>query len=121
MYPKPLGMEAGHIKDHQISGSSSWKFTTAPFFGRLHSRTSWMPHDSDTAKFLTVDFLSLTMFAGIITQGAFEEDNFVTSFKVSLKTGDNPFNPYQVNSIEKVKLVLGYALLEIAQTVKYIL
>ena len=110
MHPKALGMQAGHIEDHQISASTSWKFKHAPYNGRLHSRSSWMPFSSDTAKYLTVDLHDITMLAGISMQGAFEENNFTTSFKISLRTGDNPFNPYLENGVEKV-ILRGYTII----------
>ena len=95
-------MENGDIGDYQISASSYWDYEHAPYYGRLQSNTAWIPQLSDGDPYITVDLLYITMLCGITTQG-YTMDNFVTSFKISLKVGDKPFTPYQENGQEKVR------------------
>ena len=95
-------MENGEIQDYQVSASSYWNYEHAPYYGRLHSSTGWISEPSDAEPHITVDFLGTTMLFGITTQG-YAVGNFVTSFKILLQLGDNPFNPYQENGHEKVK------------------
>ncbi len=101
-------METGHIEDYQISSSSFWKFEHKSYDGRLQSHSSWIPDITENEHFLTVDFLHTTMLTGIITQGGFMLDNFVTGFKFSLKNGDDDFVPYQENGQEKVNTYSSY-------------
>ena len=95
-------MENGEIKDYQITASSHWNYEHAPYYGRLRSNAGWIPELSDGDPYIIVDLLDITMLCGITIQG-YTIGNFVTSFKISLKFGENPFTPYQENGQEKVR------------------
>ena len=101
-------MESGNIDDFQIAATSFWNYEHAPYYGRLESTASWMADVSDTPDpHLVVDFRVLAMLVGIKTQGDFENNTFLTSFKIALKTGgeEASFNPYQENGAEKVRIL----------------
>ena len=109
-------MEANYIEDYQISATSSWKYEHKPYYGRLHSHSSWIP-DTEATHSLEVDFLHTTMLTGFIMQGGFMVDNFVTGFIISLGRGDGNFMPYQENGHEKVKTYTFYLFIKKPKTI----
>ena len=84
-----LGMESGTITDSQISASSQWDSSHAPFQGRLHFQGrfykagSWSAGRNDLFQWLQVDlgsqYIKVTRVA---TQGRNAYSQWVTRYKL---------------------------------------
>ena len=89
-----LGMLDGNIADSQISVSSVWDSNHLQ--PRLHSTSangqsgSWNPSTYAAGQWLEVDFLFTTKVTGIITQGRYNNAEWVTQYQIAYSDdGDN--------------------------------
>ena len=84
-----LGMMDGTIDDSQISASSSYNSDSSGVCYHTHARLhktggtfAWCASSASDSQWIEVDLLKMTHFTGLIIQGRYNSDQFVTSFKV---------------------------------------
>ncbi|XP_028412301.1 uncharacterized protein LOC114535123 [Dendronephthya gigantea] len=116
LFPRPLGMQNGQIKDAQLSSSSvkphfwdSLRFTTAN--SRLNNSPEttrwnfWLPLETDTNKWLQVDFIANVTVSAIQTQGrdrTYYYTYWVKSYTVSYGYSNSDLEPYKEFGITKI-------------------
>ena len=119
LYPRPLGMQNGQIKDAQLSSSSvkpsNWdplRFATAN--SRLNNPDTyrwdiWLPLPTDTNKWLQVDFIANVTVSAIQTQGRDFADSFdlVKSYTISYGYDSPDLEPYEEFGITKVSVSMS--------------
>ncbi len=109
-----LGMENGAISDAQISASSQWDASHAPFQGRLHfkghpkKQGSWSAAGNDRHPWLQIDLGSqYTRVTRIATQGrnSYNFYQWVTRYKLQYSNNEANFQFYreQGQTADKVK------------------
>ena len=80
----PLGMESGTIRNNMISASSeNHAHTLRADKARLKSTTgSWHAGISQVGEWIQVAFGDLKLVSGVILQGRYNRDQWVTAFKI---------------------------------------
>ncbi|XP_072165968.1 lactadherin-like [Diadema setosum] len=93
----PLGVGDGSIPDDRLTSSSTYKGQTN-FYGVTKGRLdlmvpgpdggSWTAQSSDSDPWVKIDIGQTAMVTGVITQGSYHWDNWVTSIFVSTSSDD---------------------------------
>ena len=108
-HPRPLGMENGYIKDHQLTASSHALTSCCTAararleIGVIALHDSWIPTSIDTDPWLRVDFIANTSVSGIMTQGSKFYDAWVINYTLSYSKDSEIFRDYLENNATKVK------------------
>eukprot|EP00057_Strongylocentrotus_purpuratus_P008864 XP_011663338.1 PREDICTED: EGF-like repeat and discoidin I-like domain-containing protein 3 [Strongylocentrotus purpuratus] len=90
---QPLGLESGALPNSSFSESSCFG-TNCSRFGRLNSKTGWIPRTSDQYAWIQVHFESSYIVTAITTQGANGYDTWVTSYTFSSSFDDMTWTEY---------------------------
>ncbi|XP_033102674.1 lactadherin-like, partial [Anneissia japonica] len=88
----PLGVEDGTIPDNQLKATSQYNNEHKPYRARLHSTKAWAASSNDLDQWIQADIGALTEITGVITQGHFGYDEWVTSYKVLYSVDGSTFN-----------------------------
>ncbi|XP_030842139.1 lactadherin-like isoform X1 [Strongylocentrotus purpuratus] len=80
---QPLGLESGALPDSALSASSCDSEPFCSSFGRLNSKTAWIPDSNNPDQWIQVHFESSYIVTAITTQGKNDDDQWVTSYIVS--------------------------------------
>ncbi|XP_052092501.1 mucin-5AC-like [Mytilus californianus] len=93
---EPMGIENSlHVKDSQLTSSSSREKMTNAQYGRLQNAFgSWIPHPNDTKPWILVDMKQPKLISGIMTQGSAKEDKWVTKYKITYSMDGFTFTSY---------------------------
>ncbi|XP_028407274.1 uncharacterized protein LOC114529904, partial [Dendronephthya gigantea] len=97
--PRSLGMVNGHIKDYQITASSTDRLSSYlanPFEARINNTIfsrcgCWSPQSNSTSEWLQVDFLKQIAVTAVQTQGRNDVDEWVTQYQVSFSQDGTNF------------------------------
>lgn len=105
-------METFKIHDSQLNASSVHASNNiyGPQNARLNFHHSnnpqrfpcWIAERADTKPWIEVDLLWLSTVSGVLTQGRYDFDQWVTSFSVSSKVDGKNFQFYMKNNEKKV-------------------
>ena len=97
-------MESGEIKDSQISASSEeYSAQNGRLnFKRNKSPDAWSARGSDSNPWLKVDFENLVVITEVLTQGRGDFRQWVTAFTLSYSNGDDEFEQFTENGVQKV-------------------
>ena len=99
----PLGIEKGSITNAQITASSQYGSRYRSYYARLNSNSgSWVPTSLNAHQWLQVDLGKKTSVTEIKTQGRYNYDQWVTSYRVSYSNDGSNFQTYQENNKDKV-------------------
>ena len=99
----PLGIEKGSITNAQITASTQHGSPYRSYDARLNSkRGSWIPTSFNTHQWLQVDLGKKTSVTEIKTQGRYNYDQWVTSYRVSYSNDGSSFQTYKENNKDKV-------------------
>ena len=107
MNASALGMESGRIPNHMTASTSEWSFGRAPN-ARLNFRAhgsrkgAWIPRYNNYNQHLLVDLGRPYIVTGISTQGRQDDNQFVTSYRISY--GNNRRNPRYVRTGGVIKV-----------------
>ncbi|XP_041458818.1 neurexin-4-like isoform X2 [Lytechinus variegatus] len=101
-----LGMESGAISDSMITASSSFSDRRSPRYARLHQRDGdggWTanPNDESSAPSLTIDLGHRARVVAVATQGRYNSNEFVKSFKLACSNDGEKWNFVLENQAEK--------------------
>ena len=79
----PMGVESRSIANAQITASSQHSAPWGPSQGRLNNKGgSWIPAAYNADQWIQVNFKVPKVVAGVITQGRYNSDAWVTKYKV---------------------------------------
>ena len=78
----------------------------APSNGRLNGDImAWAPSGNDNPDYLQIDLQYEYVICAVATQGAAENDEWTTKYKIKLSLDGNSFVTYQENNVDKVGLI----------------
>ncbi|XP_030839537.1 lactadherin-like [Strongylocentrotus purpuratus] len=89
-----MGVEDGRIPDSSLTSSSDFDYLHTASDGRLnggvavHEKTAWLAKDSDTDKWVKIDLGKTSTVTGVIVQGRWGWEQWITSVKVSYSLDD---------------------------------
>lgn len=106
----PLGMAFGAISDYQISASSQQDGNHIATQGRLHFKGDsskagcWSALNNDANQWLQVDFGSYTRVTGVATQGRYDDDQWVTKYRLQYSDDGMTFQVYKKTGEKSTKV-----------------
>ena len=112
--PEPFGIETFKIHDSQFRASSWYNSDVDTVHGpqnaRLNFRGSsdpfrlptWTAQSSDNNPWIEIDLLWIVTVTGVLTQGRYNSDQWVTSYSVSSKVDGMDFQFYKEQDDTKV-------------------
>ncbi|XP_044176026.1 receptor-type tyrosine-protein phosphatase S-like [Acropora millepora] len=99
----PLGIERGRITNAQITASTQYRSPYRSYNARLNSNSgSWIPSSLNAYQWLRVDLGKKTLVTEIKTQGRYNYNQWVTSYRVSYSNDGSNFQTYQENNKDKI-------------------
>ena len=99
----PLGIERGSITNAQITASTQHDYQYRSYYARLNSKSgSWIPTSLNAHQWLRVDLGKKTSVREIKTQGRYNSNQWVTSYRVSYSNDGSSFQTYKENNKDKV-------------------
>ncbi|XP_042211564.1 discoidin domain-containing receptor 2-like [Homarus americanus] len=108
----PLGMESGHIEDHQVTASSSYDVVTGPVSARLNKERAeaWCPRQmvgrADSKEYLEIDLETIHVISATESQGRFGNGRgaeFVENYMLEYwRPGVNNWYTYKRWDSEKI-------------------
>ena len=101
----PLGMEKGNITNAQITASSQYHRPYRSYNARLNSPGSWIPRSSNGHQWLQVDLGKKACVTEIKTQGRYNANQWVASYRVSYSNDGSNFQTYKENNKDKVESI----------------
>ncbi|KAK3611483.1 hypothetical protein CHS0354_039095 [Potamilus streckersoni] len=91
----PMGLENQYIiADSQFNASSFAGPEFKPEYARIYSQRSWAPRTDDKKPWIEVNFGSPKLLSGVISQGEFGSNRWVTQYYVSFSFDGHSFTPY---------------------------
>ncbi|XP_068676289.1 uncharacterized protein [Montipora foliosa] len=100
---KPLGIEKGSITNARITASTQHGSQYRSYYARLNSNSgSWVPTSANAYQWLQVDLGKKTSVTEIKTQGRYNYNQWVTSYRVSYSNDGSNFQTYQENNKDKI-------------------
>ncbi|KAL3831915.1 hypothetical protein ACJMK2_023609 [Sinanodonta woodiana] len=91
----PMGLENQYITvDSQFNASSFAGPEYKPEYARIYNQKSWAPRTDDKKPWIEVNFGSPKLLSGVITQGEFGGNRWVTQYYVSFSFDGHSFTPY---------------------------
>ncbi|KAK3611486.1 hypothetical protein CHS0354_039099 [Potamilus streckersoni] len=91
----PMGLENQYIiADSQFNASSFAGPEFNPEYARIYNQRSWAPRTDDKKPWIEVNFGSPKLLSGVITQGEFGSNRWVTQFYVSFSFDGHSFTTY---------------------------
>jgi len=103
-------MTFGSISDYQISASSQKDGNHIAAQGRLHlggdgSKVGgWSPLSDDVNQWIQVDFGSYTRVTGVATQGRYDDDHWVTKYRLQYSDDGMTFQTYKTRGEKSTKV-----------------
>ena len=103
-------MAFGSISDYQISASSQQDGNHIAAQGRLHfkgdgSRAGgWSALSDDVNQWIQVDFGSYTGVTGVATQGRYDDDQWVTKYRLQYSDNGMNFQTYKTRGEKSTKV-----------------
>lgn len=107
-------MAFGSISDYQISASSQKDGNHIAAQGRLHLRGDgskvggWSPLSDDVNQWIQVDFGSYTRVTGVATQGRYDDDHWVTKYRLQYSDDGMTFQTYKTRGEKSTKVFLNW-------------
>ena len=104
----PLGMQDKRITDAHLTSSSMHDRHHGPWRARLQQRNSggrgaWSARHNNRKQWIQVNLGTITRVKGVATQGRYEANQWVTSYKVSYSVNGLKFYPYREGRKVKVR------------------
>lgn len=98
-----LGLEDRRIPDSSLTATSSFSSSQATA-GRLKNTDEWGAGTNEIGQYLQVDLNGVFKLTGIATQGHFQLEYWVTSYKIAYRRSeDKDFQFYEENGVAKVR------------------
>ena len=103
-------MTFGSISDYQISASSQKDGNHIAAQGRLHLRGDgskvggWSPLSDDVNQWIQVDFGSYTRVTGVATQGRYDDEHWVTKYRLQYSDDGMTFQTYKTRGEKSTKV-----------------
>ena len=96
------------IPDGSFSASSKVNNARGPSAGRLNGNNrGWAPKtNTNHTDYLQIDLQYDYVICAVATQGSFNNDQWITKYKIKLSLDGVTFNTYKENNTEKVSLIL---------------
>ena len=96
------------IPDGSLSASSKANNERGPSAGRLNGdNRGWSPEtNTNHADYLQIDLQYDYVICAVATQGSFNNNQWITKYKIKLSLDGVTFNTYKENNTEKVSLIL---------------
>ena len=104
----PLGMQDKRITDAHLTSSSMHDRHHGPWRARLQQRNSggrgaWSARHNNRKQWIQVNLGTITRVKGVATQGRYEANQWVTSYKVSYSVNGLKFYSYREGRKVKVR------------------
>ena len=102
-------MQDKRITDSQVTSSSMYNRGHGPWRARLQGRNrggrgAWSARHNNRKQWIQVNLGTITRVKGVATQGRFDANQWVTSYRVSYSINGVKFYPYKEGRNAKVSI-----------------
>ncbi|XP_068726460.1 uncharacterized protein, partial [Montipora capricornis] len=104
----PLGVADRRIPNPLMTASSYHSFYCGPWNARLHQRRvsrlggSWCARTNNQRQWLQIDFEALASITGVATQGRYDADQWVKSYKITFSKDGSNYYYYKERGVVKL-------------------